>query len=472
MRPTLPRTVAPAFGVGLSLCAVSARAEVPSRIELLTRGEVVDAGAVGQSRSLGQLVKLKEEYFRVLPGAKGDSLVFPATAPSELARIKRPGGGVVDMVGGDDDTPIRFGDGSIVRDGPILLRGGDDDVEPWRGGTGSALASPGIPRRRVTPAELELALGWAKRDAVVMLLYSAKAKEKGLGVCTGTLVSRTFVLTAAHCVREVPSAIAIGADFGGQVTREVGDCHMHPSAVKSKPDEERSKCGGFAKEDAELIPASHDLALLRLKDSVDPTLATPRPVLLSVDASAGSLMVATSALLPKDMLVRLVGYGSTACGDRFVPPSRRQQGPARIGGLADTGALLLAGTSDVALAGGDSGGPVYVESKGPWRREVLIGVSARSECKASFYAAPTFAPKNADWLRKILEDGSSKRWKGEEDRSDNCPDFPNPDQEDSDGDKQGDACQCQSTAVQPCLPKLTVSQGDSLRSPLAPRLHP
>ncbi len=195
----------------------------------------------------------------------------------------------------------------------------------------------------------------------------------GTTLCTGTLVSPTIVLTAAHCLEDNPALATITVRRGDDIN------FPGPSTKVTAIGFDPQFCGEkTCKEDI------HDYGFVVLATPQTDILEFPRPV---ADQDEWDEVMAVAAK------ITLVGYGLNE-GD-ITGIKRQVEVP--ITKFSGSGLEFQAGGDGLDSCQGDSGGPAFAQlDSGEW---VLAGVTSRGyTCgKGGFYAVPQ---GGLCWLRE------------------------------------------------------------------------
>ncbi len=205
-------------------------------------------------------------------------------------------------------------------------------------------------------------------DTVVALVGSNGA------LCTGTLVAPRIVLTAAHCLSDLPEGELPDVYYGTLVLqgRKLAALRagIHPSFCAS------------------CVEDVNDYGFVELADDLAVDGPYPRPI---VEQDVWD------TVMQEEHPVTLVGYGESddaPASDPYRGAGQKRFVDTTITQLSDTGLELLAGGSGESTCQGDSGGPALAAYDGELR---LVGVLSRGECGSeSFYGA---AYPSLCWLR-------------------------------------------------------------------------
>lgn len=209
----------------------------------------------------------------------------------------------------------------------------------------------------------------------------------GAGICTGTLIARDLVLTAAHCLSsegaEVKQVVAVVNTEKGRKQIEGGEFRVH-SGFTGKHVRSFSTLW--------LIPqliVLNDIALLKLKEPVDESA-----VIASLPEGA----------LPEGRIFDLIplGYGKPD------GTAESQGGTLRIGAsrgtianASDGSAQFLAMHSGAMTCQGDSGGPIFLRDAG---QPTVVGVTSHGDLACEHKSVATLVSHFLTWIQAAREE--------------------------------------------------------------------
>lgn len=181
----------------------------------------------------------------------------------------------------------------------------------------------------------------------VVLMNMRAADGTVLGACSGTLITRRDILTAAHCLDEGVGVVRVWLGSGAEIIT---------TSFEIYPDYRFNGSGV-------------DVGIVRLSEDLP---RNPVPILTGRDGFAGETAI-------------IVGWGR----DQNNSSHTLRAGSTRISRLADGYLETLYAPPSSSVCSGDSGGPILLSQGGAWAIAGITSATSANVCNTgtNFYQA-------------------------------------------------------------------------------------
>lgn len=217
------------------------------------------------------------------------------------------------------------------------------------------------------------------KTTVMLVMITQKDGQPGVGLCSGTLIGKNLVLTAAHCVKDIDNGaqfVAIGAVLGNGQKVKASSWEAHPGYGHVED------YIGFQK----AMRPVNDIALIKLEQPAgEGTLLSNLPAKHLTYGASEEMVIA--------------GYGRTVATDPNSITTLNFEWTngelKQVRGGADNQIEM----TGVQPCSGDSGGPIFRASEtGPL---MVLGVISHVKGQCESMARAISVSHNLPWLRSV-----------------------------------------------------------------------